>query len=243
MERMNEVQRKLCLMNEVETSIRFLSKGLGEIQKLSENHDFYDAPISSFSFGLEKLLKSLIVIKHWDNPSELKKLHDHEWTGKRGHDLTKLLNKIIQICEENNYSSKFPAAKTDITFITKNSEIKMLISTLSDFSQGGRFYNLDAMMLGYSSERINPADGWRKIEDSILFNREDLKMKFYNNLYSSAIKDEIIHEIICVLERFLRSICRLFTLADFGDLAKQVSPNVFVFLMLRDDEIGIKKYY
>ncbi|KUG13424.1 hypothetical protein ASZ90_016377 [hydrocarbon metagenome] len=239
---MKEIQRKLCLLNEIEASINFIKSGLGDLQKIKNTDNFYDAPILSLSFGLEKMLKCLILIKHWNNPVELKKLHHKEWTGKKGHNLKFLLDEIIDFCEKENYSSKFPAAKQDIAFITRNDELKDLILVLSDFAQGGRFYNLDVIMLGYTEEKINPSDGWQKIESSILDRRIDLKERILKEPIKADIGSEITKEIICILERFLRSISRLFTLADFGNLAKQVSPKVFDFLFLKDEDIGKKNY-
>lgn len=242
MENMNEIRRKLCLLNEIETSVKFIKMGLGDLQKIGDDNDFYEGSILPLSFGLEKLLKCLIVIKYWNNQAELKKLHNNAWTGKKGHNLELLLEEIIDLCEKDNYSSKFPAAKVDLDFILGNEDLKNLISVLSDFAQGGRFYNLDLIMLGFTDEKINPSDGWQKIEASILYNRSDLKEEFVKDPIAANVGPEIVKETICILERFLRSISRLFTLADFGDLAKQVSPKVFDFLFLKDEDIGRKIY-
>ena len=234
------IQRELCLINELETSVGFLKKGLADLQNLDQGNDFYEAPIFLLSFGLEKFLKSIIVIAYWDDIDKLKKIHKRKWRSSNGHKLENLLDTVIEIVEENKYSLKRPVAKDDLDFITDNSNLQDLISVLSKFSQGGRYYNLDVIMTG-ASPFSDPRKGWEEIENEIFSKRKDLQSKLADDLTFDH-STELVKEIVVTLETFLRAISRFFTLAELGPLAKQMSPIVFDFLLLKDSDIGERNY-
>jgi len=233
------LQQNLCLINELETSIGFLKKGMAELQKLNQEDGFFEAPIILLSFGLEKFLKSLIVIAYWDDKEKLKRTHKN-WKNRHGHKLENLLKTVIEIVEENKYSFKRPVAKEDIAFITENSNLNDLIAVLSKFSQGGRYYNLDIILTG-TSKFTDPRNGWEEIYNEIFSRREDLQSKLSDDLKFDFPK-ELIKEIVVILERFLRAISRFFTLAEISPMAKKMSPIVYDFLMLRDSGIGKRDY-
>ena len=135
------VYKKICLLNEVETSIKLLKMGMGELQKLSGGNDFYHAPILLLSSGYERLIKCLLCLALIKENGEF--IEDpFQTSGKKGHNLDYLLERLLWICEEKKYSSKFPAAKTDIDYLNTE-ELRKIIKLLSDFAQGGRYYNLD----------------------------------------------------------------------------------------------------
>ncbi|WP_048152651.1 hypothetical protein [Methanolacinia paynteri] len=231
--------RHLCLINELETSIGFLKRGIGELQSLDRVNDFCEAPIFLLSFGLEKFLKSIMVIVYWEDLEILEKYHK-KWVKRNGHNLENLLKAVIDIVEEKKYSSKRPVGKEDLDFIIDNPDLNHLIAVLSNFSQGGRYYNLDIIM-DRKSKFSDPKKGWEKIENEIFFRREDLQRRLTDDLSYNHIS-EIIKEIVVILETFLRAISRFFTLADIGPLGKKMSSIVYDFLVLSDEEIGKRDY-
>lgn len=235
----NIVQRKICLLDEVKTSIKLLKKGMGDLQKISGKNDFYHAPILMLSSGYERLIKCLLCLALMDDNMNFKE-QPFKTLERKGHSLDYLLDRLLSICEQKNYSSKFPTAKKDIDFLNRDKYLRKIISLLSDFAQGGRYYNLD-MVLKESSRYKDPIEGWSRIESTILQERKDLLQKMNNNDFDNIFK-EINRELIINLEKFARALARLFTLADFGSFAKQASPLVYDYLMLMDNELGTKKY-
>lgn len=224
---------------EVETSIKLLKKGMGDLQKISGVNDFYHAPILLVSSGYERLIKCLLCLAFMDDNGEFKE-HPYETSRKKGHNLDYLLDSLLSVCAEKNYSSRFPAAKADIDFLSKDTDLRKIISILSDFAQGGRYYNLDIVLKGTSTYE-DPARGWDEIETTILQTRKDLLKKLSDGDLDDAYK-EINRELIITLERFARALARLFTLADFGDFAKRASPVVYDYLMLMDKDLGARNY-
>ena len=97
------------------------------------------------------------------------------------------------------------------------------------------------MVLKGTSNYKDPTKGWDKIESTILQTRGNLLKKLNDGDLDDVYK-EINRELIITLEKFARALARLFTLADFGDFAKQASSLVYDYLMLMDKNLGTKDY-
>ncbi|MBU4561294.1 hypothetical protein KKG20_03360, partial [bacterium] len=115
----NLVYRKMCLIMEVQTSIKLLKKGMGDLQKISSANDFYHAPILLLSTGYERLIKCLLCLALMDENGDFKK-PPYETSRGQGHKLDYLIDKLLSLCAEKNYSAKFSAAKADIDFLSKD---------------------------------------------------------------------------------------------------------------------------
>lgn len=235
----NLTVRKICLLKEVETSIKLLKKGMGDLQRINGANNFYHAPILLLSSGYERLIKCLLCLALMDKNSGFKEPL-FKTSGRKGHDLDYLLERLLSVCAKKNYSSKFPAAKADIDLLSKDKNLRKMISLLSNFALGGRYYNLDIVLKGTSTYK-DPDKEWEKIEAIILQDRKDISKKL-NDADLGNVYKEINRELIITLEKFTRAIARLFTLADFGDFAKQASPLVYDYLMLMDKDLGTKDY-
>lgn len=232
----NLTYRKVCLLNEVETSIRLIKKGMSDLQKISGENDFYHAPILMLSSGFERLIKCLICLANWNDKTGI-----DVSPFPKTHDVIYLLDEILlKICDEKNYAEKFPAAKNDIYLLKNDQRAREIIGLLSEFAQGGRYYYLDWVIAG-DSEYENPEDIWQKIEAYIVKDRKDILELLTNKKLNDAYR-EINKELIISLEKFARALSRLFTLADFGKFAEQASPLVFDYLMLRNEDLGTKQY-
>lgn len=231
--------RKICLLMEVETSIKLLKKGMGDLQRISGANDFYHAPILLLSSGYERLIKCLLCLALMDDAGFFQSI-PYEKFKRKGHDIEYLLHKLLSICSKKEYSSKFVAAKTDIDFLSDDKRLRKIITLLSEFAQGGRYYNLDIVVDGSSSYK-NPSDVWEELETSIIKDKGDFKTKI-NERDIGALYEEVNRELVITLEKFTRVLARLFTKADFGDFARQVSPLVYDYLMLRDNDLGKRDY-
>lgn len=235
----NLAYKGICLLMEVEISIKLLKKGMGDLQKINGANDFYYAPILLLSSGYERLIKCLLCLALMDDYRKFKE-PPYKTSKRKGHNLDYLLDRLLSVCAEKNYSSKFPAAKSDINLLRKDNNLRKIISLLSDFAQGGRYYNLDIVLKGASAYK-DPVKGWDKIETTILKTREDLLKKLNDGDLDDVYK-EINRELIITLEKFARALARLFTLADFGDFAKKASSLVYDYLMLMDKDLGTRAY-
>jgi len=232
----NLALRKGCLFDEIDTSIKLLKKGMGELQSIDGANDFYHVPILLLANGFERLLKCLLCLAKMDQNGNFA-----QRPFNRLHDLDYLLSELLAVCNEKNYSTKFPAAAVDIQFLSSNQRLREIISILSNFAQSGRYYNLDIVTTGTSSFD-DPEDGWSKVELAIINERPDLKQLMDSPTDSDLLFEEINREFIVYLERFARALSRLFTLADFGSQAKRFSGLVTDFLCLPDSQLGRTRY-
>lgn len=233
--------KKICLLSEVKTSIYLLKKGMSELQKISGSNDFYHLPVLLLSSGFERLIKCLLCLALMDDTGNLK-TRPFKTSGREGHDLDILLNSLLLTCANRNYSSKSQAAKEDINMLANDMNLRRIITLLSEFAQGDRYYNLD-IVLDNSSKSKNPTRGWDEIEKAVTQHRPDISMKMKDlTIDLDDIYKEINRELIIVLEKFTRALTRLFVFADFGDFAKQASILTHDYLLLDDNELGKRDY-
>jgi len=161
--------------------------------------------------------------------------------GKKGHNLLHLLGMITNGCFSDPYLERVPAAKTDIKFLRTDAERRTVVQILSDFGQGARYYNLN-MVLGQDDPGPSPEEEWQKLEMAILKRDKNWTEKLADPSQSGAIYSEINARLTVQIERFGRSLSRLFTIGGLGQLAKQISSHTHHFLFLMDDQLGKTDY-
>lgn len=106
------------LNREAELSSGLIASGLSDFQKITKADSFYYEAFYSFSLGIERLLKLLLVVEKGEN--KLKSI---------GHDINKLFEEV------------------NISF-NEDSIEEFLIEFFSDFSQKNRYSILDKLSSG-----------------------------------------------------------------------------------------------
>lgn len=91
----NLVHRKFCLLDEVETSIKLLKKGMGDLQNISGRNDFYHVPILLLSSGYERLIKCLLCLALMDNKNFREQ--PFKTSERKGHNLDYLLDRLLDM--------------------------------------------------------------------------------------------------------------------------------------------------
>jgi len=233
--------KKICVLSEIRTSIYLLKKGMGELQTISGSNDFYHLPVLLLSSGFERLIKCLLCLALMDDKGALKE-RPFKTSGREGHDLDTLLNSLLSTCKNKNYSSKSKTAKEDIDMLVNDINLRKIITLLSEFAQGHRYYNLD-VVLDNNSKSKDPSGGWVEIEKAITQHHPDISTKRQDlTIDLDGLYKDINRELIIVLEKFTRALTRLFVFADLGDFAKQASILTHEYLLLDDNELGKRDY-
>jgi len=234
--------RGMYLFWEVETASKLIKKGMAELQAISDANDFYHVPILLLSSGYERLIKCLLCLASMSEEGEITGM-PYTTSGRKGHDLDLLLNTLLKICQEKNYSSKFPAAKIDIDLLTNDKVLREIISIFFNFAQAGRYYNLDIVIKGKSDFK-DSKNMWEELEMAIVRSSENISRKYSDPNYRNikGTYKEINQELIKILEKFARALSRLFTLGDFSNFSKGVSTPLHDFLFLRDEDLGTRDY-
>ena len=243
----NAMVREVCLSNEVDTSIRLIKKGLGEIQRIDGGNDFYYPPIILLANGFEKLMKCILCyyIRERDgrypNRRELMDLGTaDEDRYYRGHNLGTLLQHTIDACRNMNYGQSV-ATRQDIEFLTGDDHLRRIIEVLSNFAQGGRYYNLN-IVTSSNSRFESPEDIWQELETEIVMHDDDLREMMEDPTRTDEMYEGLNHQLIVLLERFSRALSRLFTLAELGVEAERCMGYVGDFLFLGNDQLGTRIY-
>jgi len=232
---MDDLTKDMCLLEELEASHKLIVAGLGDLQEIDMENDFYHLPQQLLASGLERLMKCYICLvcegRHGDYPAP-------KYLSKQlGHDLSDLITEVIdKYFEVNNR----PAVEDDLSFLTNDLQLHKIIHILSEFGKFARYYNLD-VVTGQQTLPIDPKAEWEALESSI----EDFTP------YLGADKMEVLHrdyyprvhaKIVATIERFVRAIARQFTLGGHSGKLQQYSVTYTSFRNLQDDQLGTVDY-
>jgi hypothetical protein len=125
---------------ELDNVVNLLKTGLGEIQKITANNDFYEPIFMFLSQGLERLFKIILCLSFKEKNNRFPYFNEI-WRNKNGHDLCNLKKEIEKIC----IPVEIPFAAMDYDIITKDKFINDVCSILSEYGQKGRYFNLDIL--------------------------------------------------------------------------------------------------
>ncbi|PSL12021.1 hypothetical protein CLV44_1205 [Marinobacterium halophilum] len=235
----SEIKRTLALSQELLNAVRLIKAGFGQLQSIGAGNDFYHLPLLTLASGFERFMKVTLCFrwleKHGCFPTD--KAFP---SGRNGHDLRHLLEKVRTECFLDDYVDNIPVAQDDIEYL--NSErLLSFIGVLSDFGQAARYYNLD-VIVGRQVQTDDPDTAWQRLETEILLARKELLAEIEENPASNRIRLEINNEVVARLERLARAIARLYTIGMIGRDAKRHLAYIGCFLHLPDAELGTKKY-
>ena len=234
------VEQDLALGEEVRTSIKLVEAGLAQLQRIDGANDFYHLPMLLLANGFERLMKTIISLHHLRETGSYptRKIF---LTGRKGHDLVRLLDDIISRCFGSDYLKR-PAALHDVEYLRTDPQLRRLVQLLSDFGQAARYYHLD-VVLGGGQETVSPEQTWQELELEVLSERSpDWLDRFKGPANLTGVYRDITHDLIVRLEKFARALVRLFTIGDLGDDAKRHTGTIGPFLYLMNGDLGRRDY-
>lgn len=227
--------KDLHLINELQSSVKLIELGFGELQNLNLANDFYYLPFQLLSSGFERLMKCHICLGyHEQNGAYPSNKYLKGCGGKGGHDLLELKKTIL--------SSYFrPILHEDLDLLTNDNDLENLIHMLSEFGKYARYYNLDVVT---SAEKpsINVQQLWREYENNLITSNSKILVKLGNCEVAEEVSDYINRQIIIKLEKFAQIICQQFMLGKLGKKALQYSTALCDFILLKDEDLGNRNY-
>ncbi|MBL4561893.1 MAG: hypothetical protein JKX79_13010 [Labilibaculum sp.] len=235
---MNETYRNISLVFEIGNSIKFIKRGLGEVQKITGANDFYHPALQFLSSGFERLFKTMLCLNFKENNNKLPS-YGELLKGKNGHDIEYLKSEVEKIC----IPVTRPFASMDYGIITNDEIINIICKTLSEYGQKSRYFNLDAV-LGKEQE-FDAVNAWEKIETKIL--KEHLgEKKFFEILQNPKLLDSLYEKsnelIVSRIELFIRAITRQFIFGNFSSDSKTFLFEIEPFIDIDDNKIGKNDY-
>lgn len=229
----------LAIDQELFDSIRLIRSGFGQLQQLNGANDFYHMPLLTLSSGFERLLKVVLCFRHLEIHGNFPNAQDLP-SGRKGHDLEFLLDRVLNECFLPEYLESVPVAKIDYEYL-KSEELRSFFRILSRFGQAARYYYLD-VVLGKTPKTDAPDREWESLESAIFKSRPKLLNELKQNPGSNKIYAEIAIEVVIRLERFARAVSRLFTIGRIGKEALRFTSFVGSFLFLDDEDLGKNEY-
>lgn len=188
-----------------------LATGLTEFRAANiHNRGAFYSALFNLSIGLERLLKSCIIMDHMlsnnlETPS-IKQLKSY------GHNLSELYSSVCTI--SNKHATSIPQLST---YSKPTQDIYTLID---NFAQSSRYYNLDA--LSDSSKGLDPLDHINKILLSIL-STDVTERQIRKSLSQGACMTELLEDkfsaIITGLDQKWLSMEEVFTLPNLYESA------------------------
>jgi len=233
-------EQEFALCEEVLTAVRLIKLGFRALQQLSGENTFRHLPMLTLASGFERLMKVVLCLhqlrENGDFPSR-------RYLMDNGHDLEKLLSRITTDCFTDSYLHKVPAARTDVEYLRTDSHLLTMVGLLSRFGKAARYYNLDVIS-GTSPDTDSPEQELQKLEITVLRGLPGgIEAQIARAKGDVTPLFKIIYgELIAVMERFARALCRLFTIGELGPLAKRQTGVIKDFLFLAESDLGTVQY-
>lgn len=229
-----EIQKYFAILEEFDTSNKLIKLGLGELQNINIDNNFYFLPFQLLSQGFERFMKAYICIGHFHL---YQKLPNFRYLKNLGHDLEKLIKKII-----NNYYFDFdrPQFYIDEEFIKNDPDLKELLFILSEFGKLARYYNFD-LITDNTQIGINTKQLWENFENKILNEKDYEKLMSFD--LSQEVYQKITSHIIIIFEKFISALSRQLIFKCLGQKGLELSSTTaFEFGTLYDKDFGKKDY-
>jgi len=222
----------------MERAIKYLKRGLGEVQRISGANDFYDAPLLYLSGGLERFFKVMLCLRYNELHGRLPATNE-AWKKGKGHDLVYLKAMVEGMC----IPVTRPFAAMDYDIITKDKYTNTICEILGEFAKKARYFRLDAVLgveQPYDAEKA-----WEKLETQL--KKEVLGQDEYINLLMQPDKLDDLYEvsnraIVIRIELFLRALCRQFIFGNFAKESTTYISIVDVFGEIEDEKLAMNNY-
>lgn len=235
---MIDVEKHGSLLEEFKTAHKLIRLGFGELQNIDGTNDFYFLPFQLLSQGFERLMKAYICAVYYHRHE---KYPDYNYLRSLGHDLSKLLNEIIEHYYERNDQHQF---LLDQKLLDEDKDFWELLSIISEFGIFARYHHFD-IITGHKKPSINTVKFWTNFE-SRLVERLDIPAEkiFDPNPESlNEVYAEITRYIIVKFESYVSALGRQIILEIAGIYGKQVSSTgLYEFGLLYQDDFGLTDY-
>jgi hypothetical protein len=224
--------KKIKLGEELENSCKQIIAGIKELQTTVQDTDYYFIAFQLLDNGFERLLKCVICYGWLEQYNKFPTVNQI-----KGHDINVLLQNFL-----NNYFSQATSElKQDYKFLSTNKDAKIIIKSLSEFGNYGRYHNLN-VVTGVE-KTVDITEIWDKLQMDYIRRKPQLIKKMTIQPDLEFVENEVTKYVVSIIEKITRATVRQFTLGKLGN-----EPNKYIgfyshFLYLKDTDIGNTNYY
>ncbi|WP_149912536.1 hypothetical protein [Sphingobacterium cavernae] len=235
---MIDFEKHGSLLEEFKIANKLIRLGFGELQNIDGTNDFYFLPFQLLSQGFERIMKAYICTVYYHRQEEYP---NYEYLKSLGHDLSKLLNEIIEHYYERSDQHQL---LLDQKLLDDDKDFWKLLSIISEFGKFARYHHFD-IITGHKKPSINTVKSWTDFESRLIERLEiptkkifDPDPKSLNEVYA-----EVARYIIVKFESFVSTLGRQIIFEIAGIYGKQVSSiGLYDFGLLYQDDFGLTNY-
>ena len=230
-----------ALVDETERAVELTDLGIRALWSLDATSDRYHLPLQLLAQGIERLLKLTYVLGVLEATSQMPKSKELK-DGFR-HDLMKVLDAVVALAEADVDFTSRPAVVEDLAFVRTDEDLRSMLEILSDFGQQGRYHNLETLLNQSSGDRRpSPEEAWQRLEAEFLRRHPEWVNRIGTPEFTSGWYQALAGDVTEILQRFLRAICRMWTLGPLGDEGRRLTGTINRFLFLTDDRLRIPRH-
>lgn len=231
------LDQNLAFINETDTDVALLDEGIWRIASWDGGEDRRIVALHLLAQGFERfftLTHALVQLSSEGVLPTRKQIQD-----QFQHDLTKMLDEIVEECRRDGTYIARPAIQDDIDFLANDEHWREMLSILSDMCSGGRYHDLDTLLDGQSAWE-SPMDRWQSLE--MTYCRSDprwFKMMESNAaLFARQWYPALAAKQTETLQRAARSVARMWTLGPAKAHGQKLSGVIGRFLFMMDDDLS-----
>lgn len=189
------IRNTYLFQEEFNLAYKLIYKGLGEIQNISNENNFYFLPMLLLSQGIERFLK-LYILAFYDTKgislkSEEKKLKTHN------------IKQLINIITEQKLF-QHPWNQDNVNYLKTDPYLQNILEIFSDFGHNGRYYNINSILK--IEEEHKPITEWEKFETKIIPMDIAIAKLMDIPVVQKDYYNELNKKIVIILEKFLSTL-------------------------------------
>ena len=229
------------LIDETGRAIDLSHLGIEALWTLNASNDRYHVPLQLLAQGIERLLKLTYVLGALKSSGRM--ATSEELRKRFGHDLLALTDEVVTIGAADKDFASRPAVAADLDFISSDQHLREMLGVLSYFGKRGRYHDLE-VFLGADPHSLgdSPEQAWQRMESSFLSRHPEWIGKLRTPEFSAGWYEVLAADVTEVLQRFLRGICRMWTLGPLGNHGKSLTGTISRFLYLTDDQLASPRH-
>lgn len=227
--------QKLALINATETAVFEIVEGLIALNSMSAANDFAHLPMQLLAQGFERLLKVAWALCRLAATGALPSVKEAK--DEMGHDVVRLTDGVVELCKESGHADSSPAARDDVRFMEQDDQLRKLLELMANFGSAGRYYDIDAFLEQERPAERDPREAWNDLESTILRQHPEWEARLGTAEFGAFFQEALNPELTEALQRFARSIARLFTLGPASGAGKHLTGVFGSFLFLRDEDL------
>lgn len=232
--------RYIALANEVTTAVCLIQEGLISLNRLSGASDFAHLPVLIVCDGFERLLKTIWCLDYLQRRGQFP---DHSAYNEhcRRQKVTELLDQVITIAHQWDYSEQSEAAGIDMEFLQSDEDFRQILDLLDKYADAGRYYFTDVIIGSRCTSEDDPIRLFDCYCIDVLARRDHRRHRRANLHLAKRTRQDtnyVNRQMTILLQRFAGALCRMFVHGRLGPPARQMTGILRSFLRLKDRDLG-----